>query len=1368
MSEKNSNKPKNEKLIKDIIKTRTLHESVLKEADQYIGSVQLDKIPLYIYDNETDKIVYKKECNVVMGLYKIFDEILVNATDNTVRDKNCNLIKVTIDKETGIIEVENNGITIPVGKHEDTDTYAPDIIFGTLLSSGNYDKKNKITGGKNGIGANCANIYSKWFEINIVDAERNLKYYQKFSNNMYDKTVPVVEKISKTIKDGKTCIKFLPDYDRFELPEGLNDDMYSLLKKRVYDVAGTTTENVKVYYNNELINVKSFREYIELYFDDTKKLIYNVYNDRWSVGTMYDPTSSFRHMSFVNHIATFKGGTHLNYVVDQITDKVRTEVLKKNKDLTIKDSQIKDNLIVFVNSTIEDPKFNSQTKEELAKKKSDFGSKCEIDDDFIKKLCASGLSDKLTNIAQSNQEKIVDKALTANAKNSIEHPKLADAKFAGTKNGYKCTLFLTEGDSALAFAKNGLNVLGREYYGAFPLKGKLLNVREATDAQLLKNEEIINLINIIGINKNTVYEDTKKLRYGKITILTDQDLDGMHIKGLIMNFLHFFCPSLLKIDGFLQTFNTPIVKISKKTDVRKKEAISFFSEKDYFIWENANKNVLDKYNIKYYKGLATSTPVEAKELFEDYDKKYVEYTWGEINKNNGKVAGENDNDNGNSNDNNSKTNNDNNSKDDNDDNNSNNANDNNVNENENDNDNISKNSSITSNVKNDKKTKKGGSIKTEKKEKIKKTKNSIKSKVGNDKSDDAIVLAFDKNHANNRKTWIKNYDLNQYIKSDERQITYHDYINKELILFSMYDNIRSIPCINDGLKPSQRKILYGAFKRKLSSEIKVAQLAGYISEHSGYHHGEASLNSTIVGMAQDYCGSNNIALFSPIGEFGTRLDNGKDAGSPRYIYTALQNITKKLFIEDDENVIDIQYEENMQIEPKTYYPILPLILMNGTEGIGTGYSTNIPQFNPIDVANNLKLYINGTNVKDLPEVSPWCCGFIGNIVKNNGQKYTCYGIYKIISENTVEISELPIGKGLVEYKDFLAKNKAGLHIEEIEEISSTERVHIVITFENNILQKMLKEDEDKKDYIYTLLKLTSSINLTNMNLFVNGTNEPVKFNSANEIIEKFAIDRLDIYVKRKNYMTRVFENKLQLLIYKRKFMKEVDDDKIKFGKNIAKSKIIEILEEKKYPKLSTKIDEDATPSYDYLTEIKIFDFTKEHIDKLDEEINKRTDSFNIYKNKTCIDLWKEEIDDFLHEYDVYMKDWNFSHNTENNNNINDKKNNKNNKNNKKTKTTKDEVKKDEVKTTKSKDKTKTNETKTVETKTDKTKTVEIKTDETNKDKDKDKDKDKIKTTKSKDKPKLIETENVKIKTTKSKDDLTKDVKNDKKKTKTSK
>ena len=249
---------KKEISIEDQYKRKSLRQHILDLPDSYIGSIQVDKIKIHGYNDNEEKITISDK-EIVLGLYKIFDEILVNAADNTVRDKKCNSIKTNIDIDTGIIEVSNNGSTIPIELHKEENMYVPEMVFGNLLTSGNYDKKGKTVGGKNGYGAKCANIYSLWFDIEIYDTIRKKKYYQRFKNNMSEKEEPVITDITKTSKESYTKITFLPDYKRFGLTN-LTKDMESLLKRRVYDIAGTTSSNVKVYYNDVLLDIKSFEE----------------------------------------------------------------------------------------------------------------------------------------------------------------------------------------------------------------------------------------------------------------------------------------------------------------------------------------------------------------------------------------------------------------------------------------------------------------------------------------------------------------------------------------------------------------------------------------------------------------------------------------------------------------------------------------------------------------------------------------------------------------------------------------------------------------------------------------------------------------------------------------------------------------------------------------------------------------------------------------------------------------------------------------------------------------------------------------------------------------------------------------------------
>ena len=454
-------------------------------------------------------------------------------------------------------------------------------------------------------------------------------------------------------------------------------------------------------------------------------------------------------------------------------------IKKKNKGgVAIKPHQVKNHMWVFVNCLIVNPTFDSQTKENMTLQAKSFGSKCSPTDKFFTAVNKSGIIESVMAWAKFKAQNELNKQCHGKKHAKLKGiPKLEDANDAGTRNSIECTLILTEGDSAKSLAVSGLGVVGRDRYGVFPLKGKLLNVREATHKQILENAEINNLVKILGLQYKKKYEnvdDLKTLRYGKLMIMTDQDQDGSHIKGLLINFFHHNWPSLLRLP-FLEEFITPIVKAFKGNN-----STSFYSLPEFEEWKSKTDN-WPTYRIKYYKGLGTSTAQEAKAYFSDMQR------------------------------------------------------------------------------------------------------HRIKFRHEGDQDDYAITMAFSKKHVEQRKEWLTSWmeegkrrrelglpELYLYEK-DTKMVNYRDFVNKELVLFSNLDNERSIPSLVDGLKPGQRKVLFTCIKRNDKKEVKVAQLAGSVAEHSAYHHGEASLMSTIIGLAQDFVGSNNINLLLPRGQFGTRL-----------------------------------------------------------------------------------------------------------------------------------------------------------------------------------------------------------------------------------------------------------------------------------------------------------------------------------------------------------------------------------------------------------------------------------------------------------------------------------------------------------------
>ena len=873
---------------------KTPREHVLLRPDTYIGDIEQTVEEMWV--SEDDNIV-KKSIKYVPGFLKTFDELLVNSRDASVNDKTCNTIKVDYDVEKGCISVWNNGQDgIPVEEHPEHKTLVPSMIFGELLTSSNYDdSKKRTTGGRNGYGAKLANIFSTKFEVEVGDSKNNKKFYQSWEENMSVTNKAKVTKFSS--KNSYVKVTYYPDFEKLHVKNELNNDHLKLFKRRCIDIAGThsisKSDNMKVYFNGERLAVNNFKKYIEssfegetIYLDDS--------TDRWEVGVLYRPDAGNETISFVNGISTHRGGTHVNHVVDQIIKTlVNDHIAKKHKGVKISSSLIKESLVFFINSVIENPAFSSQTKDTLTTKSNKFGTTYKPNVNMVKKLAKSGIVDKVVKLAEFKESASLKKT---DGKKQIKLkgiPKLDDANKAGSKDATKCSLILTEGDSAKAFAMAGLGVVGRDHFGVFPLKGKLLNVREASVKTIGANDEISHLKQILGLKQNTDYSDDSnfsQLRYGRIIILTDQDVDGSHIKGLLMNFLHVLWPELLKRDGFVTSLATPIVKLFKGKEVK-----TFYNLTEYqdFLEELKETNSSSGWKTKYYKGLGTSTSAEAKEYFHGIEDKLIKYFYKSAMKAIGNGE-EDDSD-------------------------------------EEDSDSDDKSTDSEKHLYDPKK------------------KDMLLSE-----DDDAITLAFEKSRSDDRKSWLLNYNKNKILTYEQKAISYSDFIHKDLIHFSNDDTCRSIPSMVDGFKPSQRKIFYGAALRGLDkTEVKVAQLAGFVSDKAAYHHGEMSLTGAIIGMAQDFVGSNNINVLKPNGQFGTRLRGGKDAASPRYIWTEFCKLTSLIFRKEDEPILDYLDEDGMKIEPECYYPIIPMVLINGAEGIGTGFSTKCPQFNPVDIINNI-------------------------------------------------------------------------------------------------------------------------------------------------------------------------------------------------------------------------------------------------------------------------------------------------------------------------------------------------------------------------------------------------------------------------------
>lgn len=1161
--------------IEDKYQRHTLLTHIRALPDTYIGSIEKTQLLTYLWNPEVKKFT-EETISYVPGFYKIFDEVLVNAVDQVARlisevkagkddVRPVKNIKVHVDIATGWITVTNDGDGIDVEKHTKyNDIWVPEMIFGELLTSSNYDQgEERLWGGKNGYGAKLANIFSKEFIIETVDHRRKRSYHQRFYDNMEHRDKPVVKANSKA---PYTTIKFLPDYAKFGMT-GMEGDTLRLFEKRVYDACATTPNTVSVYFNDVKLEAKDFEKYCDLYVggkDDTPRA-YESCNDRWEVLVTTSDNGQFHQVSFVNGINTLKGGKHVEYITNQITKRL-TEIASSKKKKEIKPQHIRDNLWVFVKCAVVNPAFDSQTKETLTTQATKFGSKCELSDKFFDKLVKTGILEKAVSLTEFHDKKKLAK--TDGKKTSrVLVPKLDDANEAGTKNSRYCTLILTEGDSAKSMAIAGLSVVGRDRYGVFPLRGKMLNVKDEALKKIMENEEITNLKKIMGLVQGKEYKSIDDLRYGKIMVMTDQDHDGSHIKGLLFNIFQSLWPSLYKMPSFLTSMLTPIVKAMHSQG----RVIEFYNLTDFEDWKKREleSSQLRGWTIKYYKGLGTSTAEEAKKYFRDLKVLEYKYTGKE--------------------------------------------------------------------------------------------------------SDEGIDLAFNKKRADDRKAWLEKYDRSRVLDYTKPDIPYETFIHDELIHFSNRTLERMIPSVVDGLKESQRKILFGCFKKKLyTREIRVAQLSGYISEVAVYHHGEKSLQEAIVTMAQDFVGANNINYLLPNGQFGTRIQGGDDAASARYIHTLLSPMARKIFREADAPVLHYLDDDGIPIEPETYVPIIPTVLINGALGIATGFSTNLPSHNPSDIIDICKSLTDSLDKhKDLanidskqeledayrvmdkvtlPPLHPWYLGFTGDISKLKEGVYQSKGQWKWLDDTRLEITELPIGTWTDNYKDFLTELVASNSpvLKDFESHYTEKQVHFILHFYPGVRVGVEQNLE-------TEFKLVSSknLNLNNIHLFnEHGTIQ--RYDNVHQIIREWAKVRLGTYLNRKKHQLRKMEADYKVLSAKVRFIQDVISGKVDIMNKKMKD-IEDQLMALKYPKLyvaekianiqeeDSDVSEDTTEAvkgpadYDYLIRMPMKQLTMEKKQALEKEAKDLEMAIQVLRETPIQRIWRQELDELSNDWEHYRK-----------------------------------------------------------------------------------------------------------------------------------
>lgn len=554
--------------------SETMH--ILTRPGIYIGSVSNTEQESWVVSG--DKMV-NEVVSFNPGLLKLFDEIVSNSVDEHIRTGKVKNIWVETQPLTGHIVVKDDG-GIPVVRHPEYKTFIPEMIFGELRTGSNFDDDDRATAGMNGLGSKLTSVFSTEFKVDTCDGKN--RFVQVFRNNLEERGKAVVQPCT----DNGTTISFIPDYDRLQC--SLDEGNLKKIERRVYDIAGCNPK-IKVFYNGERIKCSGVENLASMFSD---QFIFDTKSEDFSVGVAPSDNDTFHQVSYVNGIDTFNGGTHVNYVCDQITQKIR-EFIKKKHKVDVKPNTIKQQMFLFIKCTINAPMFTSQTKEFMSSEVRNYNTSWSPSDKFITKLMSSDVVQKVLDWVEGEkrrEELAKLRKLNKETQSTNFLKRIAKFDDATSSDRSECTIFFTEGDSA---SKTILSSRTAKRHGVFPLKGKPLNVRDVSLKKLADNVEFQNIMAILGLKIGEKVESVEQLRFRRICPMTDQDPDGMHISGLFFNMLYQFWPELFTL-GMVYKMKTPLIIATKG-----KNEFEFFDDDTYQEWAKQNPN----HKYKYYKGL---------------------------------------------------------------------------------------------------------------------------------------------------------------------------------------------------------------------------------------------------------------------------------------------------------------------------------------------------------------------------------------------------------------------------------------------------------------------------------------------------------------------------------------------------------------------------------------------------------------------------------------------------------------------------------------------------------------------------------------------------------------------------------------------
>lgn len=1071
-----------------------------------------------------------KFVNETEAMAQLFLEVLANASDNLKRTRDFNT-KNKANIEIGNIEVtltpeycsmKNYGIWIPIQMHPDEGMYVPQLIFGNLRSSSNYDDEDEDSLlGTNGLGVKVVNILSKMFTVVCADPERGLLYKQSWTNNMKTFSQPEITPYSGI---GFTQVSYSLEFERF-FTQGFTQESIEVYMAQCAVIS--FTRQVPIVFNGQLIQVTSMMEYVKMFFPGITKenMITFISEGKHFEVYLCDTPNSGISVAIVNGVLVKNGGIHMDEIMTNVMHSIKTFFGKDMEGVQFTRRDIIPHVSLFVSATLVKPDFNSQSKDYLKglkplkdangrKQKRPMPSAI-IPERLLKHLRTWKLIEIIHDqIEQKQLNKMKKKEKRGKGKTDIET--LTDANFSQTKDPnfmQQTSLLICEGESASNFPKEFISNCpgdsGRNLFGILPLHGKPRNALNANFLQLMKNRDFNNIKEAIGLSEGMDYripQNRLTLRYGRIIMMPDADEDGAHILGLVL--LYFLTRFATLIDGqFFGFLRTPVIQATKGG-----VTLKFYKNHQYLEWK-ASEPGFKTWKHKYFKGLGSANDQFVREVYMNpitvqmcLDAAYKE----------------------------------------------------------------------------------------------------------------AAELAFRKVDADRRKQWLANFfNAVTYVPVERyTSLPVSIFINHELIGYSVETLTRALPEMMDGLKDSQRKILYTAMIRlKGGAMPRVASLAGATVDKTAYKHGEQSLCAAIAIMTQDYVGANNMPYFYPDGLFGTRQAGGADVASPRYTHVGMNWWVPLVFRPEDRALETLVDDEGEEQECETFFPILPMHMVNGSIGIATGYSATHYASNPLDLAFCLQARLAQSmrpNEKvPMPELRPWVKGWTGTVEMKKGG-FISRGRYEIQKDGSILITELPMGVWTKKYESFLNKLEDLGEIESVTHYSIKDTIKIVV--------------KGMKDPNYKRLKLQRSHSTSNMTVLYRRPDrvvQPFIYQDVQKMLDDFFKLRLPKYQDRKNLKLQSLKDEIEKMQGKAKFISLVNSGEIVILKRPERE-------------VYSKMDNHQLP-HELYHETKAREFSEERVAELLGKVQKKKEEFDQLLATPIAMLWYNDLEEFIQKYCAHEK-----------------------------------------------------------------------------------------------------------------------------------